>query len=60
MSYLVNSQEEWDVDYSDYDEPERFEVDDDFEPDLDFMFECDSAFESIGWGDDDAYGGGEW
>lgn len=30
------------------------------EPDLDFMFECDSAFESIGWGDDDAYGGGDW
>lgn len=29
----------------------------DDEPDLDFMFETDSAFESIGWGDDDAYGG---
>lgn len=38
-----------DNDYDDYDEP-----------DLDFQFECDSAFESIGWGDDDSYGGEDY
>lgn len=27
----------------------------DYEPDLDFGFEMDSAMESIGWGDDDAW-----
>ena len=25
----------------------------DYEPDLDFQFELESQFESIGWGDDD-------
>lgn len=28
----------------------------DLEPDLDFMFEHDSAMESVGWGTDEGYG----
>ena len=33
------------------------------EPDIDFMFEHDSAMESVGWGTDESYGyygGDEW
>lgn len=39
-----------------------FDFDDfDYEPDLDFGFEHDSAMESVGWGTDEDYGyfGGE-
>lgn len=40
-----------DDDYSD-----DFSDDYDYEPDLDFGFECDSALASAGWGTDEDYG----
>lgn len=42
-------------DHLEADYEDRYEVDD-YEPDLDYMFETDSALASAGWGTDEDYG----
>lgn len=42
--------------YEDDYDPYEYADDYDYEPDLDFGFECDSALASAGWGTDEDYG----